>query len=162
MWFNELPLAAARGALFACNAAPRFALEVAARRPYADAAALADAARVVSESLDWDEVRLALAGHPRIGERAAGDSAEAASSRREQAAVGAAGEDVLAELAAGNRAYEQRFGHVFLIRAAGRGPAEILAELRRRLAHDPAAERVEVTGQLAQITRLRVERLVAR
>ncbi len=50
---------------------------------------------------------------------------------------------------------------MFLIRAAGRGPDEILAELPRRLGNDPAAERVGTTTQLAEITRLRVDRLVA-
>ena len=159
--FNELPVAAAERELRACNAAPRFATEVAAGRPYADPAAAAGAAERVALGLAWPEVEQALAGHPRIGERAAGDSAEAAASRREQAAVGTADAELRAELAAANRAYEDRFGHVFLIRAAGREPAEILAELRRRLGSEPAAERAETTRQLAQITRLRVETLVA-
>ncbi|HZB47694.1 MAG TPA: 2-oxo-4-hydroxy-4-carboxy-5-ureidoimidazoline decarboxylase [Mycobacteriales bacterium] len=158
--FNALPAAAAEQALRACNAAPRFAAEVAAGRPYADATALADAAHRVSAGLSWAEVEQALAAHPRIGERAAGDSAEAVASRREQAAVGAAGEVTRAALAAANRAYEERFGHVFLIRAAGRSPAGILAELHRRLDRDAAAERAETTAQLAEITRLRVEGLV--
>ncbi len=159
--FNALPAAQAERALRACNAAPRFAAEVAAARPYADPGAAADAAERVALSLTWPEVEQALAAHPRIGERAAGDSAEAAASRREQAAVDTADAAVKAELAAANRAYEDRFGHVFLIRAAGRGPAEILAELRRRLTSGPAEERAETTRQLAQITRLRVETLVA-
>ncbi len=60
----------------------------------------------------------------------------------------------------GNRAYEERFDHVFLIRASGRSPQEMLAELRRRLGNDDAAERAEVTEQLAQITALRVRQLV--
>jgi 2-oxo-4-hydroxy-4-carboxy-5-ureidoimidazoline decarboxylase len=72
-----------------------------------------------------------------------------------------ADDDVRAALLEGNRAYEERFGHVFLIRAAGRSPGEMLAELRRRLADDEAAERAEVTEQLAQITGLRVRGLVA-
>jgi 2-oxo-4-hydroxy-4-carboxy-5-ureidoimidazoline decarboxylase len=75
--------------------------------------------------------------------------------------MGTAGDDVRAALAEGNRAYEERFGHVFLIRAAGRSPQEMLAELRRRLANDAAAERTEVTEQLAQITGLRVKELVS-
>jgi 2-oxo-4-hydroxy-4-carboxy-5-ureidoimidazoline decarboxylase len=159
--FNGLAADAAERELAACNAAPRFAAEVAAGRPYPTVAALADAVATVAAGLDWDEVAVALAAHPRIGEQAAGASAEATSSRREQSAVAAAGDETKRALADGNRAYERRFGHVFLIRAAGRGPDDILATLTRRLGNDPATERAETTAQLAEITRLRVERLVA-
>ncbi len=69
--------------------------------------------------------------------------------------------EVRAALLEGNRAYEERFDHVFLIRAAGRSPQEMLAELRRRLDNDVAAERAEVTEQLAQITALRAKGLVS-
>ena len=158
--FNGLAAEAAERELAACNAAPRFVREVAAGRPYPTAAELAETAATVAGGLGWDEVAVALAAHPRIGEQAAGDSAEAASSRREQSAVTGAGDEVTQALADGNSAYERRFGHVFLIRAAGRGPEEILAELTRRLGNDPAAERAETTAELAEITRLRVERLV--
>ena len=72
-----------------------------------------------------------------------------------------ADDDVRAALADGNRAYEERFDHVFLIRASGRSPEEMLAELRRRLDNDEESERAEVTEQLAQITALRVRELVS-
>jgi 2-oxo-4-hydroxy-4-carboxy-5-ureidoimidazoline decarboxylase len=159
--FNALPADAAERELLACNAAPRFAREVAAGRPYRSPAELAGAAAKVAAGLSWDEVGTALAAHPRIGQRVSGDSAEATSSRREQAAVDDATDDVRTALAEGNLAYEKEFGHVFLIRAAGRGPAEMLAELTRRRRNDEAAERVETTAQLAEITRLRVERMVS-
>lgn len=159
--FNALPVAVAERELAACNAAPRFAREVAAGRPYPGAGALADAAAGVAAGLSWDEVEVALAAHPRIGQRVSGDSAEATASRREQAGVERATDDIRTALADGNRAYEERFGHVFLIRAAGRGPAEMLAELTRRRDNDEAAERAETTAQLAEITRLRVERMVS-
>ena len=38
----------------------------------------------------------------------------------------------------------------------------MVAELERRLRHDDADERAETTEQLAQITRLRLETLLAR
>ena len=60
-----------------------------------------------------------------------------------------------------NAEYERRFGHVFLIRAAGRSAEEMLTELDRRLANDEDRERAEVTEQLAQITRLRLQTLLA-
>jgi 2-oxo-4-hydroxy-4-carboxy-5-ureidoimidazoline decarboxylase len=158
--FNAEPADRAAESLRACNAAPRFAAEVLGRRPYPDAAALVAAAEEVARALPWPEVEAALAVHPRIGDRVAGSSAEAAASRREQSSMRTADDEVRAALLEGNRAYEERFGHVFLIRAAGRSPEEMLAELRRRLANDPAAERAEVTEQLAQITGLRVKGLV--
>ena len=159
--FNSERADRAGEALRSCNAAARFAAEVAAGRPYPDVETLVRRAGEVARGLSWDEVSVALAAHPRIGDRVSGASAEAEASRREQASMGGAGDTVRTQIVEGNRAYEERFGHVFLIRAAGRSPEEMLAELRRRLAADPDAERAEVTEQLAQITELRVEDLVS-
>jgi 2-oxo-4-hydroxy-4-carboxy-5-ureidoimidazoline decarboxylase len=159
--FNAEPADRAHEALRSCNAAPSFATTVAAGRPYASADALVARAEEVSRALPWAEVAAALAAHPRIGDRVAGSSAEAAASRREQRAMGTAEESVRAAIEDGNRAYEARFDQVFLIRAAGRSAEEMLAELERRLANTPEDEQAEVTEQLAQITALRVRGLVA-
>jgi 2-oxo-4-hydroxy-4-carboxy-5-ureidoimidazoline decarboxylase len=158
---NDEPPDRGAAALHACNAAPRFADEVLAGRPYRDVDSLVARAEQVARSLSWDEVSVALAAHPRIGDRPEGASAEAEASRREQSSMTDADAATRAALVEGNRAYEERFGHVFLIRAAGRAPEEMLAELRRRLANDAAAERAEATEQLAQITGLRVRGLVS-
>jgi len=160
-WFNHLPAADLWKRLRACNAADGFVREIDAGRPYASVADLAETAETVTLGLDWAEVEQALAAHPRIGERVEGESVEARSSRDEQASMGTAQDDVRTALAEGNRAYEARFDHVYLIRAAGRSPAEMLTELHRRLDNDETSERVEVTRQLAEITRLRVEKLVS-
>ena len=158
--FNSEPEERAAEALRACNAAPRFVAELLAERPYPDAGTLVARAEEVTRGLPWDEVALALAAHPRIGDRVQGTSREAASSRREQSSMQDADDEVRAALLEANRAYEQRFDHVFLIRAAGRSPAEMLGELHRRLTNQPERERAEVTEQLAQITSLRVAAMV--
>ena len=158
--FNDQPPDEAVEALRTCNRAPRFAAEVAAGRPYPDVETLVARAEEVARALPWDEVTLALAAHPRIGDRAQGSSAEAESSRREQSSMDDADAATQAALLEGNRRSEARFDHVFLIRASGRSPAEMLAELERRLGNDEEAERAEVTEQLAQITALRVKALV--
>ncbi len=159
--FNDEPADQAVQALRACNAAPRFAAELVAGRPYRDADTLVARAEEVARSLSWEDVAVALAAHPRIGDRVEGASAEAQSSRREQSSMADADDATRDALVEGNRAYEERFDHVFLIRAAGRAPEEMLAELRRRLGNDEDAERAEVTEQLAQITALRVRGLVS-
>ena len=69
--FNDEPSERAAAALHACNAAPRFAAEVLAARPYPDVDALVARAEAIARSLSWDEVSVALAAHPRIGDRPA-------------------------------------------------------------------------------------------
>lgn len=118
--------------------------------------ALLDAADAAAADLTEAEVDEALAAHPRIGERATGDGAEARFSASEQAASQSDDALLAARLREGNRAYEERFGRVFLIRAAGRSRAEILAELERRLSNDPLTELNETSEQLRQIAALRL------
>src|SRR5436189_53234 len=74
--------------LAACNASRRWIAEVLARRPYPNTDQLLATAERAVRGLGWEDVCEALRAHPRIGERAAGDSREAAWSRREQASVG--------------------------------------------------------------------------
>ena len=71
-----------------------------------------------------------------------------------------AADDVRAAIAAGNRGYEDRFGHVFLISAAGRTPAEILAELERRLHNPPDVELRVAAEEHRRITRMRLAGLL--
>jgi 2-oxo-4-hydroxy-4-carboxy-5-ureidoimidazoline decarboxylase len=140
-----------REQLLGCLSVPRWADEVLSGEPYADRSALLVAADAAARSLSDPELDQALSAHPRIGERGG------AQSQREQAGVDASAAD---RLAAGNEAYEERFGRVFLIRAAGRDADEILAELERRLANTDDAERAETVDNLRQIALLRLEALV--
>ncbi len=132
-----------------------------AGRPYADRTALHAAAERCWGALSPAGWREAFAHHPRIGE-AAGPrgSATAAWAGAEQAGATGADAATLAALAEGNRAYEARFGHVFLVCATGRGAAEMLALLRARLANEPAAELRVAAAEQAKITRLRLEKLL--
>ncbi len=157
---NALDTPIATGALRACNGSTAWISAVVSGRPYPSVRALLDASDEACRRLGPADVREALDDHPRIGEPARGGGEQARLSRQEQASVGGADGDLREAIALGNRAYEERFGRVFLIRAAGRAPAEILAELRRRLVGDPVTEDVEVAEQLCQITRLRLEGLV--
>ncbi|MFC7490880.1 MULTISPECIES: 2-oxo-4-hydroxy-4-carboxy-5-ureidoimidazoline decarboxylase [unclassified Knoellia] len=157
--FNALDPAEAKRQLAACLDVARWVDDVEAGRPYAARQALVDAADRAARQLTDAEVEAALAGHPRIGERAqAGHNVEA--SAREQAAVDRSDAEVTERLRAGNAAYERRFDRVFLIRAAGRTAPQILAELERRLGNDDESERAEVVDNLRQIALLRLEQVV--
>ncbi len=155
--FNASTPDDARRELLTCCASPAFAAAVAARRPFRDAAELAETAGAAVAELTWPQVLEALRAHPRIGERAGGGSRQAAWSQQEQSGVE---EELRAALAEGNRAYEHRFGHVYLVCATGLTGGEMLRRLRERLAADEESERRTVREELAKITRLRVGKLV--
>lgn len=144
-----------------CLDVDRWCTALADGRPYGSVDDLVAAAEVVASPFTSAEVERALAHHPRIGERPSGPGAEAAMSRAEQAGVDASHADVVAALAEGNRAYEERFGRVFLIRAAGRSSRDILEALTERLAHTPDEEEPVVAEQLRQIAVLRLKGLLA-
>lgn len=153
---NAADADAAAVTLQPCCASRRWVADVVAGRPYPSLDTLVRRSEETLGALSWEDVGEALAAHPRIGQRAAGDGREASWSRQEQSAASAATGDVLERLRAGNVAYEQRFGHVFLVCATGRTPEEILARLQERMGHEPAQERDVVRAELAAIVRLRL------
>ena len=155
---RDLTDAELRDGLAAALAVPRWIDDVAAAAPYADVDELLEAA-ATAPPLSAEEIDQALAHHPRIGEKPVGEGTAQAFSRAEQASVDADDAALATAIAEGNRAYEKRFDRVFLIRAAGRSGAEILAELRRRIELDDETELAIVGEQLREIALLRLETL---
>jgi 2-oxo-4-hydroxy-4-carboxy-5-ureidoimidazoline decarboxylase len=133
------------------------------RRPFGGLDALLAAADDVWWSLDRDDWLEAFSHHPRIGESAAAASpGERARgwSADEQRGVSASADEVRAALAVGNQEYERRFGHIYLVSAAGRSAAELLTYLHQRLTNDPATELRVAAGEQAKITALRLRKLL--
>ncbi len=141
--------------LLACCGSTAWAHEVAARRPFRDPDHLAAVADEVWNGLSADDHLEAFAAHPRIGER----STERWSSQ-EQAGAASAEDAALQALADGNREYEERFDHVFLICATGKTADEMLGALRERMDNDPQTERQVAAEEQRQITRLRLDKLL--
>ena len=141
--------------LLACCDVPSWAATLIAKRPYDGVAALLGTADAAARALTDDEVDRGLAKHPRIGERPTGRGTEAGWSRQEQ--TGVTPDDALA---AGNRAYEERFGRVFLICATGLDKEQILEALGQRLTNDEGTERTVVKDELRRIALLRLEKLL--
>lgn len=158
--FNAAGRPEAAAALRPCLDIGRWIEELVDSRPFGSTGRLLDAARRAAEPFTAAEVEAALAHHPRIGERAAGNSTEARLSQSEQAALGTPDPAVAAAIAQGNRSYEDKFGQVFLIRAAGRSREEILSALTARLAHTPEEELAVIGQQLREIAVLRLEGLI--
>ncbi len=155
--FNSAPAAALRPLLTACLAVPRWVDALLAGRPYADVDALLAASDRHADLTD-EEVRAALAGHPRIGERAAGGGVSARWSADEQSGVTASLAD---RLLAANAAYEDRFGHIYLVCATGLSGEQVLADLSARMGNPPDVELRVVNRELAKIAALRLRKVPA-
>lgn len=157
--FNSTPADELRAQLLACADVPRWADDLLAARPYDDQAALETRADQGARDFTPDEVDRALAAHPRIGERAAGPSTEAAWSRSEQSTV-SKDEETQARLREANVAYEERSGRVFLICATGLSAEQILAAATARLGHDEVTEAAVVADELRKIALLRLRKVL--
>jgi OHCU decarboxylase len=149
---NGLDPAAAERELRRCCGSARWAARVAAARPFAsldEAGAAADRIWASLEPADWLE---AFAAHPRIGERTR-STWEAG----EQAGVTGA----RSSLESLNRAYERRFGYIFIVCAAGKAAGEIVAALERRLRNNAGDELREAAEEQRKITRIRLAKLIS-
>ncbi len=157
--WNLLPLDEAASAVLPCNGSPAWARAVARQRPFALPDTLFAAADEIWRALPPSDWQGAFDSHPRLGETHAEAATQSslAWSAQEQSALSP--EDVTrAALAEGNRAYEARFGRIFLVCATGKSTAEILAILHRRLANDPETELLEAADGQRRITQLRLRR----
>lgn len=133
-------------------------------RPFESAAVLLEAAEQQLGRLGQEDWLEAFSHHPRIGERdltVARLGPGAAVAAKEQSGMAGASDTQRAEFARGNRLYEERFGHVFLICATGKSAGEMLAQLRERLGNDRATELQNAAKQQRLISRLRLERWLA-
>ena len=154
--FNAASPEAAQRDMLACCASGSFARMMVGGRPYRDPAALKDAVSATFKALSWDDIVESMSAHPRIGDRVPSGGWSAA----EQSGAASASDGVRQALADGNLAYEQRFGHVFLICASGLSGQEMLDQLRARLDNDEEAERTVVRQELLKITRLRLTKML--
>lgn len=160
---NALPADQAERELLTCCGSRAWARRMADARPFSDTAALfdtADAAWWGLAEADWLE---AFRSHPRIGEKkaeAGQTGREKAWSAGEQSGMDAAADAARAALAEGNRAYEARFGHIYIVCATGRTADEMLSILRARLDNDAQTEIRVAAEEQRRITRIRLEKLL--
>ena len=104
-----------------------------------------DRAREIAHDLSPEEQQEVLDAHPRIGARSGLSTRSAAEQGTDDDPV------VLAELAALNDAYEERFGFRFVVFVNGRPRREILPILRERMERTRDQELATGVDQLVQI-----------
>ena len=159
-WNAASPVRAINEITSCCGAA-KWAESLVRRRPFPDESSLLAAADEVWRGLNSTDWREAFHHHPRIGESSAKlpQAGRSASwSQQEQGSVSAAQDDLKVALSVANRAYEEKFGHIFIVCATGKSAAEILAILRRRMQNDGDTELREAAEEQRQIMQLRLKK----
>ncbi|OIJ86691.1 2-oxo-4-hydroxy-4-carboxy-5-ureidoimidazoline decarboxylase [Streptomyces colonosanans] len=154
--FNDLDEPEAFAALHETCASTAWVRRLLVARPYAtstDLYAASDAAMAELITADLEE---AMAGHPPIGRPKPGDPASA----REQRGMAGASAELKAEMLELNLAYQEKFGHVFLICATGGTGEQMRDAVRERIGNAPEREREIVRTELGKINRIRLARLV--
>ncbi|MET7383502.1 2-oxo-4-hydroxy-4-carboxy-5-ureidoimidazoline decarboxylase [Streptomyces sp. NPDC005526] len=153
---NALEEPAARAALHEVCASTAWGGRLLAARPYSTAEDLYATSDAATAELTVEDLREAMAGHPPIGRPEQGDPASA----REQRGMAGASDELRAEMLELNLAYQERFGHVFLICATGRTGEQMRDAVKERLGNAPEREREIVRTELGKINRIRLARLL--
>lgn len=160
---NKLSLEEAQSALLKCCGSREWASRVARQRPFENADALFEAASQSWWTLDGKDWLEAFGSHPKIGEKRAaqnGPTDTRAWSEEEQSGTLNAPRETMAELMEANRAYESRFGYIFIVCATGKSTQEMLALLKERLPNDAQTELRVAAAEQNKITRLRLIKLL--
>ncbi|MFF7187757.1 2-oxo-4-hydroxy-4-carboxy-5-ureidoimidazoline decarboxylase [Streptomyces sp. NPDC008222] len=154
--FNTLEEHAASAALHEVCAATAWAARLLAYRPYRTADDLYAAGDAATAELTTADLQEAMAGHPPIGRPGPGDPTSA----REQRGMTGASEELRAEMLELNIAYQEKFGHVFLICATGKTGEQMRDAVRERIGNAPEQEWEIVRTELGKINRIRLARLL--
>jgi OHCU decarboxylase len=155
---NRMTAQRATDVLKPCCGSQRWAESMIVRRPFTDVADLHRAADVVAPTLGREDWLDAFRSHPRIGET----KNVPRWSQKEQEGMRTAADDVRSRLARLNQQYQERFGFIFIICAAGKSAEEMLAQLEERIQNRPEDEIRVATEEQRKIVHLRLDKLIDR
>ncbi|MEO8588492.1 MAG: 2-oxo-4-hydroxy-4-carboxy-5-ureidoimidazoline decarboxylase [Flavobacteriales bacterium] len=161
---NRLSETDATAAFTQCCACARWAERMEIGRPYEGLSEMLEISDRIWDECDVDDYLEAFQGHPRIGdvESLAKKYANTKGwAGNEQKGVDSADPTVIQRLADGNKSYEEKFGHIFIVCATGKTAAEMLALLEARMPNDPKTEVMVAAEEQNKITRIRLKKLLA-
>ncbi len=151
---NRLNETKAYEAFEQCCGASRWVDRMIVGRPYEDLNELLEISDRVWEECDVEDYQEAFSHHvaPRDGQSDPWMMGDIKSMNNDP--------DLANALSEANRLYEEKFGHVFICCAIGKGPAELLSSLQARIKNDPEKEIMIAAEEQNKITRHRLKRLL--
>ena len=160
---NTLPIDQANHLFLQCCTSEKWIEKMVASRPFTDSNSLRDTADNIWKHLSEKDYLQAFEGHPKIGDVGSlkakyANSKELASG--EQSGASSATDEIIAELANSNSAYEEKYGFIFIVCATGKSATEMLALLQDRLNNDRQKELEIASEEQRKIFHLRLEKLL--
>lgn len=160
---NTLPIDQANHLFLQCCTSEKWIEKMVASRPFTDANRLRDTADSIWNHLNEKDYLQAFEGHPKIGDVDSlkakyANTKELASG--EQSGANSATDEIIAELANSNSAYEEKYGFIFIVCATGKSAKEMLALLQDRLNNDRSKELEIASEEQRKIFHLRLEKLL--
>jgi len=146
-----------------CCTSERWVEKMVENRPYSDVNALRKSADQAWQQLDEHDYLQAFDGHPKIGDvntlkAKYANTKQLASG--EQSSVNNATDELIHKLAVSNRAYEQKYGFIFIVCATEKSAEQILNILSTRLQNDRHRELEIASEEQRKIFHLRLEKLL--
>ncbi len=161
--FNELDEESAKLALSNCCGATKWVNLMMEKRPFTNVDEMLTASRTCWDECNEEDWKEAFTHHPKIGDLASLKEKYAATRKwaaKEQSGVAVASPKVLQELAKGNRAYEVKFGYIFIVCATGKSAKEMLTILKGRI-HNHRRDEIQIAKEEQfKITQIRIHKLL--
>ncbi|HEY9777542.1 MAG TPA: 2-oxo-4-hydroxy-4-carboxy-5-ureidoimidazoline decarboxylase [Planktothrix sp.] len=159
---NELSAKEAETAFYKCCGCDYWASKMAQSRPFNDGAQLHQNAEAHFSSMSREDWLQAFAAHPKIGDVESLKNKYGATkdwAQNEQSGVKDSSIATIEGLAQGNKAYEEKFGYIFIVCATGKSAGEMLAILNSRLPNAPSDELHIAADEQKKITYIRLDKL---
>ena len=160
---NHLPIDQANHLFMQCCTSEQWIEKMVSSRPFTDTNSLRETADHIWHHLIEKDYLQAFEGHPKIGDVGSlkakyANTKELASG--EQSGANCATDDIIAELADSNSAYEEKYGFIFIVCATGKSAKEMLALLQDRLKNNRQKELEIASKEQRKIFHLRLEKLL--
>ena len=146
-----------------CCGASNWVEKMNQNRPFQDGNEVYKKAASIWFSLSSNDWLEAFTHHPKIGDF---DSLRKkfhntkSISKNEQSGLNDAEKSILKDLAESNQLYEDRFGFIFIVCAAGKSADEMLALIKIRLKNNMDTEMLNAANEQNKITQLRLKKLL--
>lgn len=162
-YLRAMPEPELEAALRACCGSTSWIRAMMGERPFDSFDEMKARAGLIWNALKGSDFDEAFKAHPRIGEKKAEAHQSVTAntwSKNEQSKVDAASEAVRAELREINKAYEEKFGRIYIVCATGKTAEEMLAIAKERMGNSPDVELKRAAEEQRKITELRLEKMV--